>query len=227
MVSVRADSHDHEEDEAKLKTLLEGAVLYHIPKSSSSPVVQLVHELSLQSTLKIDTLTFEFVRKSDDYAANNPMRTVPALLLKDGTLITESGAIIDLILHEAGGLTTTSPVARAKMMQLLFFSATTVFPLASVTYLEWLKEKVELQDTYRMQTSAMRFTGTVAPFLKSQLGKNDYFLQEYFSGPTAVDFMLAKPLGNAEKMGWLEAFPEIKAFLQRIRSRESYAAAYE
>ena len=41
---------------------LEDSVLYHIPKTSSAPVVQLIHELQLQEDVKIETLSFDHIR---------------------------------------------------------------------------------------------------------------------------------------------------------------------
>ena len=81
---------------------LEDSVLYHIPKTSSAPVVQLIHELQLQEDdINIETLSFDHVRNDVKYGALNPKRSVPALKLVGGasytgSLITESGAIISL-----------------------------------------------------------------------------------------------------------------------------------
>ena len=51
---------------------LEDAVLYHIPKTSSAPVVQLIHELQLQEDIQIETLSFDHVRTDVKYGALNP-----------------------------------------------------------------------------------------------------------------------------------------------------------
>ena len=53
---------------------LEDAVLYHIPKTSSAPVVQLIHELQLQEDINIETLSFDHVRTDVKYGALNPKR---------------------------------------------------------------------------------------------------------------------------------------------------------
>ena len=41
-------------------------------------------------------------------------------------------------------------------------------------------------------------------------------------GPTAADFVLAKPLGNARAMGWLADFPALEAWLDRVKKLPSY-----
>ena len=57
---------------------LEGATLYHIPKTSSAPVVQLIHEFHLDQDIHIETLSFEHVRTDVKYGALNPKRSVPS-----------------------------------------------------------------------------------------------------------------------------------------------------
>ena len=46
------------------------------------------------------------------------------------------------------------------------------------------------------------------------------------AGLTAVDLALAKPLGNAQAVGLLEAFPSLKAHYERISARPSHLLAY-
>jgi glutathione S-transferase len=48
----------------------------------------------------------------------------------------------------------------------------------------------------------------------------------YVAGLTAVDLALAKPLGNAQAAGLLEAFPSLKAHYGRISLRPSHLLAY-
>ena len=44
-------------------------------------------------------------------------------------------------------------------------------------------------------------------------------------GPTAADFVLVKPLGNARAMGWLADFPALEAWLDRVKKLPSYEEA--
>ena len=104
-------------------------MLYHIPKTSSAPVVQLIHELQLQDDVKIETLSFDHVRNDVKYGALNPKRSVPALKLRGGasytgSLITESGAIISLLLEVTGECAAWSAVQRTKMWRAIFYTGT-------------------------------------------------------------------------------------------------------
>jgi len=60
--------------------------------------------------------------------------------------------------------------------------------------------------------------------LERFLGTGPYFLGSEVS---AVDFLAAKPLNNASDIGLLECFPSLSGLLDRIRSRPTYALAYE
>jgi glutathione S-transferase len=210
---------------------LEDSVLYHIPKTSSAPVVQLVHELNLQDDLKIETLSFDHVRTDVKYGALNPKRSVPALKLRGGasytgSLITESGAIISLLLEVSGECAAWSAVQRTKMWESVFYTGTTVFPVVVKAYLKTIEE----QDSTFVEEAQKTFVETVAPLLIRQhsLDPTGPWLLSAsgVEGPTAADFVLAKPLGNARAMGWLADFPALEAWLDRVKKLPSYEKAY-
>ena len=210
---------------------LEGATLYHIPKTSSAPVVQLIHELQLQEDIKIETLSFDHVRTDVKYGALNPKRSVPALKLQGGasytgSLITESGAIISLLLEATGECAAWSAVQRCKMWESIFYTGTTVFPVVVKAYLKTIEE----QDSTFVEEAQKTFVETVAPLLIRQhsLDPTGPWLLSAggIEGPTAADFVLAKPLGNARAMGWLADFPALEAWLDRVKKLPSYEKAY-
>ena len=207
------------------------AVLYHIPKTSSAPVVQLIHELQLQEDIKIETLSFDHVRNDVKYGALNPKRSVPALKLRGGasytgSLITESGAIISLLLEVTGECAAWSAVQRTKMWESIFYTGTTVFPVVVKAYLKTIEE----QDATYVEEAQKTFVETVAPLLIRQHSlcpEGPWLLSASgVEGPTAADFVLAKPLGNARAMGWLAEFPAREAWLDRVKKLPSYEKAY-
>ncbi|GGH54862.1 glutathione S-transferase [Frigidibacter albus] len=69
--------------------------LFHAPQSRSSRLVTLIDEMGLQDRVKIQTVTIPRVDGTGqpDAANPHPERKVPALL-HDGTLVTETAAVI-------------------------------------------------------------------------------------------------------------------------------------
>jgi glutathione S-transferase len=61
------------------------------------------------------------------------------------------------------------------------------------------------------------------PVLENWLGEGPYFLGDQVS---AVDFLAAKPLNNANSMGLLKDFPSLQALFEDMRSRPSFTSAY-
>ena len=205
--------------------VLSGATLFHIPRTSSAPVLQLIHHLGLQDNIAIETLTFEHVRTAESFGRLNPKRAVPALRLADGKVIKESGAIIALLLDVSGALSAATAVAKGKLWESIFYTATPVFPLVVRTFLETLKKPNE--DAAAVAQGAATFKEKIAPALVSDLGDGPWLLSAHgIKEPTAADFVLAKPLSNAAAMGWLLEFPALSQLLEQVKALPTYAPAY-
>lgn len=80
-------------------------------------------------------------------------------------------------------------------------------------------------DTLRIKKSMETFNTKLAPFLVTALGDYKYFLGNQ-EEPTAVDFMMTKPLGNAHALKMLEEFPTLKEHYLRMSNRPSHKIAY-
>jgi glutathione S-transferase len=73
--------------------------LYHVPKTISSPIYQIIIELGLtDDRIKVETLSFKDL-KSPEHLARNPMGTSPTLTDdRAGFAMWESGAVMSYIL---------------------------------------------------------------------------------------------------------------------------------
>ena len=219
-----------------------GLTLYHVPRTSSAPLVAVLHELQVPTdAVSVRTLSFADLR-SDWFLRLNPLGTVPLLAGSDASGefgIVEAGAILgfllDLVENSAGpgsGCVLRPPscsMASAKSHQLVAFATSTLFQLCSCTFLSTLSK--ETCDETKVAAARERFRGIVGPWLVGELGASEeFFLARYGGGgsPSAADFMLCKPLGNAEAMGWLEGegLAPLASWLERMRARPSHAAAY-
>lgn len=250
----RRQRRKEEEEATAAAEELFPATLYHIPRTCSSPVVQLLLELEIPPDMvRVKELTFDDLKTNSH--PNQIMRTVPALQLASGALILESGAIITFLLgcigpilarvkeRESSGergcvrdipreseATSWSLERRARLVSLLHFS-TTVYTVASSTFLLTLSPTKDRTSSVKaaIETNTARFRQKIGPYLEDYLSDRSYFLDQDASdksGISAADLILAKPLGNADAMGWLEPFPQLQGWLGRIKAQPSYSKAY-
>mmetsp|Transcript_54500 Transcript_54500/g.162856 ORF Transcript_54500/g.162856 Transcript_54500/m.162856 type:complete len:229 (-) Transcript_54500:489-1175(-) len=204
-----------------------GPTLYHVPKTISSPIVQFLIEAGLATDpVNIETLTFPDLKKPA-HLAINPMGSSPAFKNTDNDIVMwESGAILTYLLetydqgnkyHPAIG----SP-QRAKFLQIQQYLIATVYPFIAALFIHTLKPEEE-QDAKYVDSAKEKWRSLLAPTLSKALLGQPYFLGE---SPSAIDFVLAKPLNNVNSLGMLEETPSLKAHFERISSLPSFSKAY-
>jgi glutathione S-transferase len=207
--------------------------LYHIPKTISSPIVQCLLELDLVNK-QVEVVETSFSElKGLDYLALNPMGTSPAF--QDGAIIIwESGAVLTYLLerydtenklHPACLSTesTAEQIAnRTKFLHLQHYIISTVYPFMASLLIHTFKP-LDDQDVNYVESAKEKWKNSFGPVLEKWLAEGPYFLGDQVS---AVDFLAAKPLNNANSMGLLKDFPSLQAFFERMRSRPSFASAY-
>ena len=207
--------------------------LYLVPKTIGSPIYQILIELDLVEVVQVTKLSFGDI-KTEDYLQNiNPMGTSPAYVHEnhsiDGSIkIFESGAILSWILEEYDTDHAIHPAprqpGRSSFIFLQQYIVATVYPFLATLYLHSLKPKEEQDSTYVNQ-SKQKFVTLLGPTLESQkIGDGDWMIGG--KNPSAVDYLLAKPLGNADSLGLLDDFPSLKNILKKIQARPSYCEAY-
>lgn len=74
---------------------------------------------------RVDLRTFR-TASGDDFARINPKRYVPALILDDGTLITENVALLDWIASETPMLQILGPMGRTRVLEALTYITTEI-----------------------------------------------------------------------------------------------------
>ena len=223
--------------------------LYHVPRTISSPIVQVLHELDAMNSdsnpggVKIETLTFDQL-KSPEHLVRNPMGTSPAFTDdENGIAIWESGAVLTYILETfdteyklhvkpsvAGlghaGRSGGSSVAakdRAIFLHLQQYIIATVYPFLASLFIHTLKPKKE-QDQAYIDNAKKKFTTLLGPTLVRFLGSSEFFMGDNIS---VIDLLVAKPLGNAQSLGLLQNFPTLHQLFHKIQCRPSYAIAYK
>eukprot|EP00240_Pyramimonas_obovata_P014120 CAMPEP_0118923346 /NCGR_PEP_ID=MMETSP1169-20130426/1909_1 /TAXON_ID=36882 /ORGANISM="Pyramimonas obovata, Strain CCMP722" /LENGTH=209 /DNA_ID=CAMNT_0006864319 /DNA_START=155 /DNA_END=784 /DNA_ORIENTATION=+ len=201
------------------------ATLYHIPRTISSPIVQMLLELGIgEDQVKVQEMTFQSI-KLPDYLAVNPMGTSPAF--KDGDLcLYESGAITCHLLETLDTEHKLHPAPgapnRALYLQHFFFVLTTAYPFLAKLFIHTL-QPAEKQDAQFVADCKAKWVDVMGPSLAAALGDKSFLLGEEAS---AVDFLLGKPLNNANALGLLDTLPTLKALFERISAMDSFAKAY-
>lgn len=211
------------------------ATLYHVPRTISSPIVQVLLELDVvDNPVVVQEISFADL-KSKEHLAINPMGTSPAFQDTDLDItMWESGAVLDYVLerydlqnqfYPAPTDEKSSPgkvMARAKYLQLKQYIIATVYPFIASMYVHSLKDKDQLDEAY-MTAARLKWNTVLGPVMTKWLGDGPYFLGDQIS---AVDFLVAKPLGNVKSMSLLSEFPALDALYVQLSSRPSYKEAY-
>lgn len=226
--------------------------LYHIPRTISSPIVQILIELGVVATgtvadddcastasdaVNVCEITFDTLQQADYLQHVNPMGTCPAYHDTSNHLhLWESGAILDYLLevYDTAGrfhpiqtnhtsAGTKQHLRRAEFRNQQQFLLATFYPFVSALYLHSRKPKAQ-QDAAFLHSAITKCRQVYCPVMAGWLADDNYLQGNTIS---AVDFIAAKPLGNLYEMGVLTAFPRLVALYQRVRERPSYGLAYQ
>ena len=157
----------------------------------------------------------------EDYRAINPLGYVPALKLDDGTVLTENSAILQYIADQPTqrlSLPRRPPigVGRAKLRQWLSFISAELHK-GLMTPLLGDKTSPEVK-AWTMAKYAPRLA-----YLDEKLKGREFLLDRF----SVADGYLAVVLNwtRATPQIDLAAYPNVKAYLERMRARPSVAAA--
>lgn len=206
--------------------------LYHVPKTISSPIYQIILELGLsKEQIQVQTLAFPDL-KTPEHLARNPMGTSPTLTDEEnGIAIWESGAVLTYILTTMDpeyrlhpNPQTCSEIDLANFLHIQQFIIATVYPFLASLFIHTL-QPAEKQDPKYVESAKETFQTRLGPVLDKFLGEGPYFLGDSIS---AIDYLIAKPLNNAHALGLLkQEFPTLCELFQRIRCLPSFEVAYQ
>jgi len=192
--------------------------LYFSPGACSlSPHIVLL-EAGLEFTLESVDLRGKQTAGGADFLAINPKGYVPALELKDGTVLTEGAAIVQFIADLAPDLQlapANGTLERYRLMEWLSFISTEVHknfgPLFTPSATEDMKASARASLTRRLGWTAQ------------QLADRDYLMGARF---TVADAYLFTVLNWAAFVQFdLSAWPVLGAYQQRVAARPAVQRA--
>jgi len=196
--------------------------IYHLETSRSERIVWLMEELGLEYKLTVHP-------RETTGAAPHALKSIHPLgkapLIRDGeTLLAESGAIVDYIVHRyGGGRLALRPDARsyARYLYWLHFAEGSLMSLMLIALvLSRVAETGAGPVTARIRERMKQMLA----FVDAELGEGPWFAGTEF---TAADVMMVFPFTTMRRfLGYdLEPYPNCLAYLRHIESRPAYHKA--
>ena len=196
--------------------------VYHLETSRSERIVWLMEELGLPYGLQV------FPREKTG-AAPHHLKEIHALgkapLIRDGdTVLAESGAIVDYIVHRHGGGRLALPpgdAAYARYLYWLHFAEGSLMSLLLIALvLGRVKEAAASPVAARMRERVKQMLS----FVDTELAGGPWFAGEAF---TAADVMMVFPFTTLRNFldYDLEPYGNIGAYLARVGERPAYRKA--
>ncbi len=170
--------------------------------------------------VEVDTHAKRVLTNGADYCTVNPLGYVPALKLDDGTVLTENSAILQYIAEQYPEAQLAPPasdrIGRAKLRQWLSFISAELHK-GLMTPLLGDKTPPEVK-AWTLNKYAPRLA-----YLDAQLKDREFLLDRF----SVADGYLTTVLNwtRATPQIDLSVYPNMKAYLERMRARPSVAAA--
>jgi glutathione S-transferase len=201
--------------------------VHHLNQSRSHRILWLLEELQLAYAIEHYQRDSHTNLAPPELKRVHPLGKSPVITDSDGTVVAESGAIIDYIVRRHGGgrmqPPPSSPLYDQYVQWLHYAEGSAALPLI-------------MKATVKRLDSALGHGRTFAPLarhvdeeLASHLGYIDTTLQgrKYLLGDLccAADIQLSFVGEQAAKAVEMSRYPSLAAWLQRLESRQAYQAA--
>ena len=200
-------------------------LLYGARGSGSCTVECALAEIGADCEVRRLSLRNDEQRESD-YEAVNPQRKIPALVIDDGPVLTESVAILltlDERHPEAGLLPPKGSFERAQALRWLLFAATEIYPVVEINdYPE--RFATDPAGTDAMRERAREIWRTRWLVVEEHVSGDPYFASDGFS---LADIYLAVVSRWAQQNAWRPAhIPKIERLTAAVAARPAIAPVW-
>ena len=199
--------------------------LYYCPGTISIAVAITLEEAGLPyEAIKVDFKAAEQTRP--DYLAINPKGRVPALVLDDGTVLTETGALLEYIAARApaADLVPQLPEDTAHMRGAMYYLASTmhVAHAHKMRGSRWANNQTSFDD---MTAKVPETMAASAAYVAAEVLRGPYVVKEQFTLADPYLFVVCNWLkGDGVDP---DAYPKIATFLDHRETRASVKAIRE
>lgn len=173
---------------------------------------------------KLTRLDFAIAEQTKpDYLAINPKGRVPALALADGTVLTETGALLEYIaaLAPDAMLVPAAPEHAAHMRSVMYYLAATMH-VAHAHKMRGARWADKPESHADMAAKVTQNITACAQFVEAECLRGDYVCGTDFTVADAYLFVVCIWLAGDGVS--LSEFPKITAFLARMETRDSVKA---
>lgn len=193
--------------------------LHHLNRSRSHRILWLLEELGVDYDVKHYTRDAKTNLAPPELTAIHPLGKSPMIEM-DGRLITESGAIVELLCarHAPHMIPNEGTAAHVQHLELMHFAeGSAMTPILLNLYVGKLGDAgAPLHPRIQQQLDAHY------GYMNDVLGDAGHFVLDDLS---AVDIMLSFPAEIAMMQDRSADFPRLAAFVERIHARPAYARA--
>lgn len=199
--------------------------LYSFPTSSASYRARIALHLK---RIPFETVTVDLPNKEQREAAYrrvNPQHRLPSLELDDGSILTQSLAIIDYLeqIHPEPSVYPSDPVMRARALAVALIVASEIQPLNNSSVTEFVR------DTYGMDQAGS--DKWMAHFMRAGFTAIEQLIDGslYAFGlePTIADICLVPQVFNAHRYKVdISDFPKINAVADVANANPAFAKAH-
>ncbi|MCO6049901.1 glutathione S-transferase [Mesorhizobium sp. RP14(2022)] len=184
--------------------------------------------LWLLEELSLDYEVVTYTRDPQTLAAEPALRAVHPLgkspiIVTDGTVLAESGAIIEFLLerHDTGTLRPAPKTdAGTRFLYWLHFAEGSLMPPLLIKL--YLGRVGEVPEQVAQRVDGQVFNAL--EYANDELAKRDFFAGQF----SAADIQMSYPVqAAAMQPGFADRFPNLQAWLDRIAERPAYKRAIE
>ncbi|MEP2640904.1 glutathione S-transferase family protein [Roseobacter sp.] len=196
--------------------------LHYAPRTISIAVAITLEEAGMDyDTVAVDFASGEQTKPA--YLALNPKGRVPVLETDSGSVLTETGALLDYIaaLAPTANLVPTDPERAAQMRSVMYFLAATMHinHAHKMRGHRWATQQSSFDD---MAAKVPQTMADSAAYFVSDCLEGDYVLGDQFSIADPYGYLVCSWLANDGVT--MSDFPQITDFLARMEARASVQA---
>jgi len=175
---------------------------------------------------------FRHLRKgeqsSDEYAALNPQKLVPSLVLDDGSVLTQSLAIIEYLeeTHPEPPLLPKDPVGRAHVRALSLIVSADIHPIQNLRVMAYLRQKFEQTEESAFAWSRHWIETGFDAYEAMLIRNGETGTFSHGDRPTMADICLVPQVFNATRFKVdMNRYPAIRRIYDACMKHPAFDAA--